>query len=57
MPVARISLTQLNNIAAVFRVSVQRRYSEGPAIQFQFVRSSHTSEVSIGDRHGKCVII
>jgi hypothetical protein len=27
------------------------------AIQSRFVKSSPTSEVSIGDRHGKCVII
>jgi hypothetical protein len=30
MTVARISITQLNNIAAVFGVAVQRRYPEGP---------------------------
>jgi hypothetical protein len=29
MTVARISLTQLNYIATVFGVSVQRRYPEG----------------------------
>jgi hypothetical protein len=30
MTVARISLTQINYIATVFGVSVQRRYPEGP---------------------------
>jgi hypothetical protein len=41
MTVARISPTQLNYIATVFGVSVQRRYPEGPRrYRVSFKRSS-----------------
>jgi hypothetical protein len=54
----QLSKQTLNNGTTLFRGVRAEEISWRPAaIQSQFVRSSPTSEVSIGDRHGKCVII
>jgi hypothetical protein len=53
--VARISLTQLNYIAIVLGVSVQRSYPEDHRrYRVSFKRSSK-SKFSVGDRYGKFV--
>jgi hypothetical protein len=60
MTVARISLTQLGYISeavssfsSVFRSQFSRKVFNKQLYE-RVLRSSPTSEVSIGDRHGKC---